>query len=163
MQYSDIFNSYKNASINGKSTQELMVQVFEKLRNHMQNAKQSLIDQDYVERGKNIVAVVNILETLAKSVVVKDEIVGSEETLKMYEKLGFLVENLVATQAKPEEYDYYIEYFNNLKSIWEDHSSKAEYNVRTDAVSVEITKDLKPTENQNIQGFNKEGKFELIM
>lgn len=109
-------NKY-NSSLDNR---ELMIFVLSKAKKLLEEAKQHLIEKDYITLPKKILKVVDIAQGLALTVTVKDEIPGSKETFDMFQNLMFLIENLIASKAKPSEYDYYIEHFEKLKNKFQD-------------------------------------------
>ncbi len=154
-------NKYSSISSSGRSTRELMVLVLQKAKNHLITAKKSLEAKDFVEVGKDIIIVLQILENLAKLSSLDSSIPNIDKVQKIYETLSFQIENLVAKRAGPEQYDYFIDYFEKLKNSWE----KLEYTPNhTSAEKVVIAKDQNFASietNQNKAIFDINGKFEL--
>ena len=153
-------NKYNSVSSSGRPMQELMIQVLQKGKNHILVAKKYAEKKDFVELGRNIIKVVQILETLARTSSIDRGIDGMGEVQKIYETLAFQVENLVAKRAKPEEYDYFIEYFDKLQKSWQvanDATSASEIV----NISSEVGKEVYEKE-EDISSFYKDGKFEII-
>ena len=164
MQENNI-GKYSSISSSGRSTRELMVLILQKAKNHLITAKKSLEEKDFVEVGKDIILVLQILENLAKISSLDDSIPDIDKVQKMYETLSFQIENLVAKRAEPKEYDYFIDYFERLKNSWENF----EYNApdsRVDA-NVYISSQKEKTENVDIKHdnmkFDINGKFEVLI
>jgi flagellin-specific chaperone FliS len=161
MDQSNLLNKYQSIQHSGKNTQELMVLVLDKAKNHIITAKNAVIEKDFVERGKHILTAINIFSTLARTITVKDEIVGSLETQRMYEGLCFQIENLIVSKAEAEEYDYYINYIDSLKVLW--HEFKPEESVISSNQDIELSiSSNEESKDEEISIFNSEGKFELV-
>jgi flagellin-specific chaperone FliS len=157
MQYQLITNKYKDTEGFSETFAELMIKVLEKTKNHLIEAKKCKEEGEYIEKGKHIIIIVNILEVLCRSITVKEDIPGSAETFTTYERLMYLIEKLVATDAPATEFDYFIDYFEKMKQIWvnlnnQQNAPKNEHQVA----------EMQKTENSNNQ-VNFEKTFEFIV
>lgn len=117
---------YTQLQTSGKDNKELMILVLGKAEHYLKEAKSNLENKDHTSLGKNILKVVEIFKGLTKTVTVKDDKSGTEDVFKIYQQMCFLVENLVASRAQPEEYDYFIEFISKLKKSWEELDQKSD-------------------------------------